>query len=59
MRGIRRDEGFEAAFAPLFPRARRLATRVTGDPGVGEELAGLRRLLGEDESQEVPVALVH
>ena len=39
MKGVRRDAHFEAAFASLYPRARRLALRITARPALADELA--------------------
>ena len=39
MRGIQRDEAFEAAFVALHPRAQRLALRIVGDRAVADEIA--------------------
>ena len=39
MRGVRRDAQFEAAFAELYPRARRLASRIVGRPAVADDIA--------------------
>ena len=36
---VERDEGFEAAFDALFPRAHRLAYRILGDDAAAEDVA--------------------
>jgi RNA polymerase sigma-70 factor (ECF subfamily) len=39
IRGVRRDEAFEAAFPSLYHRALAVATRVVGDPDSAEDVA--------------------